>query len=527
MSSPVNHNNKPNINSTLLAENSKTKKRNNKVLSNRSSDSSVKANRIIIDLSHDDAVDSTSTHSNSNSFQSTLAKIQSSNKKFKAIQVNQHSNSSISIPNLNNSNNINSNNNNNNNNIVLPNEATLPTLASQLNLIDQCYQEHASNFDHMDHNFAQFEKILNKYNETFSFEFDSQLQFGFMEKLDVEPHSEIFVRADLHGGIETLWRNLNEAKAAALLDKDYRCKPGKYFVFLGDYMDRGNYSLLVVQTLISFKLLNPKQVFLIRGNHECNLLNFYSKTKDYFKFVGNGSKKNRLNLLENFYQSLPLTFYISQKTTERREYVQFTHGMFELNVDPEELLNAKENSKTRPIKKTLKFSERILSIYANSKNPLYPYIKRLDHLIEESKPFRRLENFELTAYNWGDVAELTSLKCLREREWKISPADIHTYFQLTYDTHKVKMLFRGHQHGFQHYYHKNKLVVTTLPIAPEVSATVDGDVFVILKTADKVDDWRCTSYHRKGDQKSYESFSSNIYHPKASVKEEAESKQNQ
>lgn len=437
------------------------------------------------------------------------------------------------------------------------------TVAGLMELFIQSSKKESFDFSKRPFNLERlerFKKLLFNHVKSFKKEGITKEHFGYIEKYNLDPKQkpQIYVRADLHGGLRSLIKDLEALQKQGLLDENYKCKPGTHLVFLGDYCDRGEYGTEILELLMRLREENPKQVHLIRGNHEYTAINKDHGKEDESLQTLLKDKEGE-NLLESFYETLSLTTYLGvakglidhnqrkdliqekeedvatqeledavtddeevtqdleklmleeeaekKQAKEKRpliskegiEYVQFTHGLFEVTMDPSSLLDSQSSEGYLPVPKIREFSNRIKKIFRG--DPLFKSAARIKEIFKLSLPAMQKVDHFFTTYNWGDVAKKTELGLPNRRRYKLSPEDIKHYLKTCSDFNPVKVLFRGHQHVFEELTDKDEVVVITLPIGADVYKKSHAlDIAYILSPQDTINKWtKRAILRKKGD----------------------------
>ena len=90
------------------------------------------------------------------------------------------------------------------------------------------------------------------------------------EKPLIRRDGDFVIVGDIHGNLHDLLR----------IFKIYVYPPLRHYIFLGDYVDRGDFSVDVITLLFILYCLYPSHITLIRGNHEFKEINSVYGFKD-------------------------------------------------------------------------------------------------------------------------------------------------------------------------------------------------------------------------------------------------------
>jgi len=167
----------------------------------------------------------------------------------------------------------------------------------------------------------------------------------YVQKLIAQDNDEFYVHGDLHGDMHSLIKELEFLLNSGVIDENFRIiKNNVWFLFLGDYVDRGKYGVEVIYTLLRLSLANPDRVVLVRGNHEehkiCSFYGFLQEVIEKF------SDQEAYYSIVRIYDFLPIALYlgIENKKENLINYIQCCHGGIEVGYDPKSFLDETKTS---------------------------------------------------------------------------------------------------------------------------------------------------------------------------------------
>ena len=106
-------------------------------------------------------------------------------------------------------------------------------------------------------------KTVDLKEEEIKYLIDKSLPLFKESKMLIELEAPLRVCGDIHGQYYDLLRIFEHCGY-----------PGEYnYLFLGDYVDRGKQSIETICLLMAYKIKYPENFFMIRGNHEAELVN--------------------------------------------------------------------------------------------------------------------------------------------------------------------------------------------------------------------------------------------------------------
>lgn len=125
-------------------------------------------------------------------------------------------------------------------------------------------------------------------------------EIAIEQPIFLELESPLNVCGDIHGQFYDLLKIFDLAGVP----------PDSNYLFLGDYVDRGKFSLETICLLMCYKVKFPENFFLLRGNHECASIN---KIYGFFDDCKRRYSVKLWKLFTDYFNCLPISACIDDK----------------------------------------------------------------------------------------------------------------------------------------------------------------------------------------------------------------------
>ncbi|MFH1831983.1 MAG: metallophosphoesterase family protein [bacterium] len=318
--------------------------------------------------------------------------------------------------------------------------------------------------------------------------------WDYVQKYETPVDSQTCFIGDIHGCVHSLLRTLWGLVAEDKLDDNFKLTKNINLICLGDYFDRGLYSIEVLHTLYLLKKANPTHVHLLRGNHEYEALSrLYSFAAELKEKFGKQPAHDLLASITNLVRCFPLALLLKSGDS----VIQCCHGGLNPGYKPQRLINS-----------TLEIFEKIPGTGAHNKYN------------SENRAGNGFPNWAGN-FNWTDFSG-TTIKggvSFSGRGYKFDKNWVNAY--LTENGIGLNGFIRGHQHyafGFKmpennHWTsvipkcdrNNNEFFISKIQMPVFTFSSASGtplcgqpyDCYGILTTAHKWDGWKLKIYESK------------------------------
>lgn len=271
----------------------------------------------------------------------------------------------------------------------------------------------------------------------------------FAQKIIVPEGSALIMRGDLHGDIASLSEQLKSLYEEGIINDEFKIiKPNHWIIFLGDYVDRGNYGCEVIYTILRLMIKNPDHVIAVRGNHEEIVINrrdgFKKEIFAKFRKLGNTTCEQIYNNISRIYDFLPVALYVGcHEDADVVNYAQCCHGGLEVGYNPQPFLSS---NATYQIINELPTRTNLLKTLQNYQDDLratlsHPDIQDTIPTLPQNLGFL-WNDFDVNNTNQVAYNDIRNTGLIYGKD---ATQDILK--QQSSDTHKVLWIFRGHQHS--------------------------------------------------------------------------------
>ena len=219
---------------------------------------------------------------------------------------------------------INSNGNNENNHIVNTNNSNISNNSSNSSnsSYNSSYNSNRSNNSNRSSNNSRSSN-----NRTIN----NKLNGAYIFNIDVSKNEKIILFGDIHSSYHTFFRIFIRLHILGVIDfPNYKINDNYRLIFLGDIVDRGQYSIEILYILSKFIINNKHNKIIInRGNHEESIMwkdgGFENEIST--KFPNN--KKKLIGLFKNFFAICSSAIILNYN---KKKY-WLSHGGFPIGIE--------------------------------------------------------------------------------------------------------------------------------------------------------------------------------------------------